>query len=190
MSRSTKFLLLLGPSGVGKSRIMRVLGEMDGRYAYISPYTNRRLRDGETDKVYVSDANMDRMTAAGEFLVVNELFGYRYATPRRDIFEALAAGNFPLLDWPVDRLGVMQEAFGGQLFAVYVEPPSLEVLAERLKSDGRDKNGGRLRSSTVELERYRLGEFDKLCDLKIESTEGHVEQIAATIHDAYLQSLS
>jgi guanylate kinase len=189
MPPTTKFLLLLGPSGVGKSRIIWVLREMDRRYVYISPFTNRRLRDGETDKVYVDDAKMDRMAAAGEFLIVNELFGYRYATPRRTILDALATGQFPLLDWPVDRLSVMQEAFEDKLFVVYVEPPSLEVLAERLKADGRDGDGGRFRAATDELEHYWAGESDGICDLKVTSVEGQVPQLAATIHDAYLRSL-
>lgn len=185
----TKFLLILGPSGVGKSRVMWALQEMDDRYTYISPFTNRLLRPNETDKVYIDDAGMKAMEAAHEFLVVNELFGYRYATPRCTIVDAFKAGNFPLLDWPIDRLNVMREAFGDQLFVVYLEPPSLDVLADRLKTDGRDGDGGRLRAATKELDRYWSGAFDTVCNLKIVSQEGQVEQIATTIHKAYLQSI-
>lgn len=186
----TKFLLILGPSGVGKSRVIWALQEMDDRYTYISPFTNRRLRSGETDKVYIDDAGMKAMEAANEFLVVNELFGYRYATPRCTIVDAFTAGNFPLLDWPIDRLEVMRENFGDQLFVVYLEPPSLEVLANRLEADGRDGDGGRLRAASEELDRYWSGAFDAVCDLKIVSQEGQVGQIATTIHDTYLQSIS
>lgn len=186
---TTKFLLLLGPSGVGKSRIIWALKELDRRYCYISPYTNRRLREGETDKVYVGDAEMDRMAAAGEFLVINEKFGYRYATPRSPILAAFADGRFPLLDWPVDRFGIMRDGFPNRLYAAYVRPPSLEVLADRLRADGRDPEGVRLREAATELERERSGEYASFCDLVVVNRDGAVAKVARTVHENYLRSL-
>jgi guanylate kinase len=184
----TKFLLLLGPSGVGKSTIIWALREMSDRYVYISPYTNRPLREGETDKVSISDADMDRMIAAGKLLVVNEKFNWRYATPRSTILDAFAAHNYPLLDWPVDRLGVMQEAFGDRLYVVYVAPPSIAELEARLANDNRDSGGTRLRAAEAELESYHAGEFSSFCDFEVVS-DGDVNQLAVQIHTAYLGSL-
>lgn len=188
MSR-TKFLLLLGPSGVGKSSIIWALRERDNRYVYISPYTNRPLREGETDKISISDADMDRMAAENEFLVVNEVFNWRYATPRGTILDAFAAHNYPLLDWPVDRLNIMREAFGDRLFVVYVAPPSLEELAARLGNDNRDVNGTRLRAAETELASYHAGEFAAFCDFEVVS-DGEIADLAASIHAAYIGSLS
>jgi guanylate kinase len=185
----TKFLLLLGPSGVGKSTIIWALREMDDRYVYISPYTNRPLREGEADKVNISDAEMDRIMAAGELLVVNEKFNWRYATPRGTILDAFAAHNYPLLDWPVDRLGIMQEAFGDRLCVVYVAPPSIAELEVRLGNDGRDSDGTRLRAAEAELESYYVGEFSPFCDLEVVS-DGDIKELAVKIHAAYLGSLS
>jgi guanylate kinase len=186
---ATKFLLLLGPSGTGKSCLMWALQRIDSRYVYISPCTNRSLREGEVDKVSISDATMDRMAAASEFLVINEKFGWRYATPRGSILDAFEAQQFPLLDWPVDRLDVMKEAFGNKLFTVYVAPPSIEVLESRLMADGRDSNGSRLQAAIAELESHQRGEFDSSCDLTVVSHEGQTEELARHIHAAYLQSI-
>jgi len=182
---TTKFLLLLGPSGVGKSHLMRALQELDSRYTYISPCTNRRLRDGETDKVHVSDSVMDRMAEAGEFLVINEKFGYRYATPRQPIGDAFAAHRFPLLDWPISRIDIMQQAFAGRLYVTYVLPPSLEVLAERLRSDARDPDGLRYREAVSEIERQQAGDYDALYDLAVVNHDNEAPAVAATIHTAY-----
>jgi guanylate kinase len=183
----TKFLLLLGPSGAGKSTIMWALQEMDNRYVYISPYTNRPLREGETDKIHISDAEMDHMTKAGEFLVINEKFNWRYATPRSTILDAFAAHNYPLLDWPVDRLDIMQEAFGDRLYVVYIAPPSITELGARLANDNRDSDGARLRAAMAELKSYHAGEFSSFYDLEVVS-DGKVEELAARIHTAYLGS--
>lgn len=76
----TKFLLLLGPSGTGKSTIIRELRQMDERFIYISPYITRPLRENETDKVHISDQEMDLRKENGEFLTINNLYGIRYAT--------------------------------------------------------------------------------------------------------------
>ncbi|HBD04983.1 TPA: hypothetical protein DCZ32_00830, partial [Candidatus Uhrbacteria bacterium] len=57
----SKLLLLLGPSGVGKSAIIDELSKLDSRFVYISPYMTRPLRQGERNKIAVSDEQMDEM---------------------------------------------------------------------------------------------------------------------------------
>jgi len=100
----SKFLLLLGPSGVGKSSIIEELLQLDSRFVYISPFMTRALREGEKNKISISGEEMDKMWNRGELLVINELYGIRYATPRLPIVQALAQGNFPVLDWPISRI--------------------------------------------------------------------------------------
>jgi guanylate kinase len=112
----SKFLLLLGPSGVGKSTIIEELCRIDKRFVYISPYTTRPLREGEKNKISISGEQMDEMWSRRELLVINKLYGIRYATPRLPIEEALASEGFPVLDWPVSRIEVMNQAFPNQLY--------------------------------------------------------------------------
>lgn len=90
--QQTKFLLLLGPSGVGKSTIIRDMQAMDSRFVYISPYITRSLRKGEQDKIQISNQEMDERAARGEFLVINSFYGIRYATPNDSIERALNTG--------------------------------------------------------------------------------------------------
>src|SRR3989344_3528094 len=175
----SKFLLLLGPSGVGKSAIIDELSKFDSKFVYISPYMTRPLREGERNKIATSNEQMDQMWQRGELLVVNELFGgIRYGTPKLPIMEALATGKFPVLDWPIDRLEVMTLAFKGQLFIVYVLPPSLDVLGQRLAKDGRDADGMRLASATKELQQFWSSGYLGAYDYEIVSEDDRVTQIA------------
>lgn len=186
----SRFLLLLGPSGVGKSTIMDELMKLDARFTYISPYTTRPLRSGEGNKVSVSREEMEVMESRGEFVVVNELFGgILYGTPRAPIEEALARNIFPMLDWPADRMHIMVEAFFGKLCVIYVAPPSLSVLRERLAIDGRDADGQRFASAQSELERLQSGEYAHLVDHVVVSEEGDVRRVVELIHAHYLSSL-
>ena len=183
----SKFLLLLGPSGVGKSSIIEELIRLDSRFVYISPFMTRPLREGEKNKISISGKEMDEMSERGEFLIINELYGVRYATPRLPIEQALAIGNFPILDWPINRVCVMTEAFPNQLYIVYVSPPSIEALQQRLARDDRDAEGHRLRSARKELEMLKSSRHSEIYDFEIVSEENQVSKVAQTIYASYLQ---
>lgn len=184
----SKFLLLLGPSGVGKSSIIEELCHIDDRFVYISPFMTRPLRDGEKNKISVSREQMEKIRTNGELLVVNELYGVQYATPRLPIEEALSSGKFPILDWPVSRIEVMVQAFPGLLYVTYVLPPSIEVLGKRLANDNRDIDGRRLQCAHEELEAYQSDKYFGIYDLEIMSEENQVEKIARVVYDSYLRS--
>lgn len=184
----SKFLLLLGSSGVGKSTIIDELCRLDSRFIYISPYMTRSLREGEKNKISISDERMDEMWSRGELLAINELYGIRYATPRLPIVEALASGNFPILDWPISKIGVMTQAFPEQLHIVYVSPPSIAVIRQRLIKDRRDTDGLRLQSAQEELEAYESSRYVGICDFEIISEENQIPKIAHAIYASYLKS--
>ena len=184
----SKFLLLLGPSGVGKSMIIKELIKLDERFIYISPYITRPLRDGEKDKISVSDLEIDDMQSRGELLVINPLYGVRYATPRTPIVKALSEGFFPVLDWPINRIQVMIEVFPKKLYPVYIAPPSIEVLAQRLAKDNRDLDGNRLESARKELEAFWLGKYKDFYNLSVVSENDDISNIASLIYVNYLKS--
>jgi guanylate kinase len=185
----TKFLLLLGPSGVGKTSIIQWLRQLDDRFVYISPYITRKLRKGETDKVSVSSKKLDKLVRDGKILVVNQLYDIRYATPREPIEQAFEAEKFPLLDWPVERLDVMEQHFPGRLFKVYIET-NPETLQQRLAADRRDPTQSRLTTGLAELGRLARGEYDPLIDYRIVNPTGEVDVVARTIYKQYLLAIS
>jgi len=184
----SKFLLLLGPSGAGKSTIIHELRDLDSRFIYISPYITRPLREGEKDKISITDEVMDTMDGKGEFLIINNLYDIRYATPRLPIIEAMEQKNFPILDWPISKMDIMTQAFPEDLLTVYIAPPTIEELRHRIKKDGRDTDGSRFRDAKAELKRYWAGEFDNYCDLKIVNQTGQTIEISQKIYSIYLKS--
>ncbi len=182
-----KFLLLLGPSGVGKSSIVALLRKLDDRFVYISPYITRKLRMGERDKVAVSNKKLDKLVRDKKILVVNELYGIRYATPREPIQRAFAEGKFPLLDWPIHRVDVMEQNFPERLFRIYVET-DITTLTRRLE-DGRDPDAKRLAAGIAELGQLYGGEFDRHIDYRVINTNGSADAVAHVIYKEYLRAI-
>ena len=93
-----------------------------------------------------------------------------------------------MLDWPIDQLEVMTQAFTDRLFVVYISPPSISVLRQRLAKDGRDKDGARLKSAMQELQRYWSSEYTGLYNMEVVSEDNEILKVAATIYASYLKS--
>ena len=185
----SKFLLLLGPSGVGKSTIIKELILIDRRFTYISPYVTRDLRPGEKDKISISNKAMDILWDNGDLLIINTLYDdIRYATPKTPILESLKENLFPVLDWPVSRINIMVQYFKDLLYVVYIAPSSLDVLKNRLEKDDRDTNGKRLESACTELQEYWSHKYDDIYDFSIVSEENQITSIANIIYSNYLLS--
>jgi guanylate kinase len=182
----SQFLLILGPSGVGKSTVINRLCAMDGRFAYIKPYITRPLRPGETNKAYVTDEQLDQLVSRGHILVVNDIFGYKYATPTEPILAALAKKQFPILDWLIDYLAPLEQALGDSLFRVYLVPPDGQTLRRHL-DDNRGDREKRFDSAQDELRRWRAGRFQSQIDFQIINTEGRLDQVAVEIYREFLK---
>lgn len=186
----TKFLLLYGPSGVGKTTCIEKLKSFDQRFVYISPYTTRKLRDHEIDKIHITSQELNALARNGELIAINYLYNACYATPRASVEDAFRAAKFPILDWPIQQASIMQAAFPNHIFGVYIEPPSVEVLQHRLMKDHRDREQTRLKSAITELQSLNRGEFDSVIDLRIVSRNERVDALASQIYVKYLESLS
>lgn len=185
----TKFLLLLGVSGVGKTTIIKELLKLDASFVYISPLVTRPIRNGETDKISVTEGQLQTALTAGKILVVNDIYGIRYGTPKGPIQDAFRACRFPLLDWPIKRLYVMEREFGDWLYRVYVEPPNITELKRRLGQDERDQGGIRLLAAIKELEQLQCGELDGKFDMLV-TADGDPAKIAKIIYAGFMFSLT
>lgn len=181
------FFILAGVSGVGKTTIIKELQKIDPRFTYVSPEVTRDLRDGEKDKLHVSREELERKKAEDKYLVVNELNGVAYATPKDTITQNFAENRFSVLDFPIDRTQVIADFVGKKVFVAYVAPPSLDALKERLSYDGRDPEGKRYNSAVNELQAYGEHLYDPKIDIHVVSEDGQSAEIAKRIYAAFME---
>jgi guanylate kinase len=140
--RRRGFLLVLSsPSGAGKTTITRLLLERDAALALSVSVTTRPPRPGEIDGRdyrFIDQARFDAMVAGGELLEHASVFGHSYGTPRRPIEEALGLGRDVVTD--IDWQGTQQlsQAMPDDLVKVFILPPSLAALRERLRARAQD----------------------------------------------------
>lgn len=156
-------LVLAAPSGAGKTTLSRrLLAEEPGLALSIS-VTTRAPRAGEREGEHYffrNQAEFDTMVAEGALLEWAQVFGRSYGTPRAPVAAALAAGRDLLfdIDWQGHRQ--LRAGMAGDVVGVYILPPSVEALAERLSGRGDDpaEIARRMREARAEMSHCR--EFD------------------------------
>jgi guanylate kinase len=137
-------LVLSSPSGAGKTTMSKRLLANDPQIGMSVSATTRPPRVGEIagqDYHFVSQDQFDHMVAMGQFLEWATVFGNRYGTPRGPVEEALAEGRDILFD--IDWQGTQQlrqSQAGGDLVSIFLLPPSLEELEQRLKTRAADSD--------------------------------------------------
>lgn len=158
-------VVVSGPSGVGKSTVVRAALELDPRIWLSVSATTRAPRPGEVDGreyFFVTDAEFDRLVATDGLLEWAQYAGNRYGTPRAAVEDRRAAGTPVLLEIEVQGARQVRAAVPEALL-VFLEPPSWEVLTARLTGRGTESAevvDRRLRAAREELS--AAGEFDRV----------------------------
>jgi len=139
--------IVSAPSGAGKTTLVERLVEQTPLIRMSRSYTSRPARTGETDGVdynFVTRERFEAMAAAGAFLEWAPLYGNLYGTCAADTDEQLNAGQDVVL--VIDVQGARKvRARGLQATTVFVMPPSMAVLEQRLR--------GRRKDSEAEIRR-------------------------------------
>jgi guanylate kinase len=185
-------VIISGPSGVGKDTILEALRRRprDPDYHYVVTCTTRAPRPGEVDGLsyrFVDDATFTAMRDAGELLEWAEVHGYWYGTPRADVRRGLAAGQDVILKIDVQGAQAVKAEVPDALL-IFLVPPSLEALFERLRSratETADELEVRQRNAAIEL--ARQGDYDHVVvneTGRVERTAERIEGIIAAVRAA------
>lgn len=133
--------MVVAPSGAGKSTLVNALLKGDAGITLSISFTTRPPRPGEQDGReyhFVSKEDFLRRRAEGEFLESAEVHGNYYGTSRLWIQEQMRNGHDVLLE--IDWQGAQQvhRQFGNAV-GIFILPPSLQALEDRLKKRGQDE---------------------------------------------------
>lgn len=152
-----KLIIISAPSGTGKSTVIgRLIDDPELLLAFSVSCTTRKPREGETDGVdyyFISEEQFRKHIDANELVEYQEVYpGRFYGTLKSEIDRINALGKNVVLDIDVQGGINVKKIFGDTALAIFLAPPSLEALRERLTKRGTD--------SQEEIER-RVGKADQ-----------------------------
>ncbi len=155
--------IVSAPSGAGKTSLVRALLAADPAVQLSISHTTRPMRPGEVDGRdyhFVSKETFEAMRAHGDFLESAEVHGNLYGTSRGWIEQRMAAGDDILLE--IDWQGALQvRRLMAEAIGIFVLPPSIDVLAQRLTGRATDSEAVIARRvSAARAEIGHVGEFD------------------------------
>jgi guanylate kinase len=182
-TRRGLLIVLSSPSGAGKSTISRMLLSADPEVTMSISATTRPIRPGEQqdrDYHFVSEAEFDRLIAAGEFVEWAPVFDYCYGTPKAPVKAALKAGRDILFD--IDWQGTQQlREARSDMVSVFILPPSMAELERRLARRAEDSAAEvRKRLAHVAGDVTHYAEYDYvLINSDLEESVARVRQILA-----------
>ena len=160
---SGNLYVIAAPSGGGKTTLVRALLEHEPGIRLSVSYTTRPPRPGEIDGVhyhFVDEPGFHARWEAGEFLEHAHVHGNWYATSATWLANEVAAGHDVLLE--IDWQGAPQvRRLIRSAVTIFILPPSLATLKERLEKRGQDSPAVIARRLEAAREEMRhCGEFD------------------------------
>ena len=178
----TLLFIVSAPSGTGKTTVVERLVRVTERLKLSRSYTSRAPRGDEADGVdynFVSRTAFERMITNGEFLEHADVFGNLYGTHAADTARCLENGDDVVL--VIDVQGARKvRATRLPHVAVFVLPPSYEVLENRLR--GRSKDSDEAIRKRLEVARDEVSAFEEYDYVVInDQLESCVERIRSIV---------
>jgi guanylate kinase len=137
---SGNLFIITAASGAGKTSLLEALLVQDAQIRRSVSHTTRAPRPGEVDGehyYFVKEAQFLEILSAGGFLESADVHGAKYGTSQSGVDTGLQAGYDVVLE--IDWQGAAQvRNIYPQAISIFILPPSVETLAERLNNRGQD----------------------------------------------------
>lgn len=181
-SQSGILFVVSSPSGGGKGTlIQRVLKRLPN-LSYSVSYTTRKPRAGESDGsqyFFVTREQFSQMIERNEFLEWANVHGHLYGTSREQVSRDVSSGRDIVLEVDVQGAASIRKLVDDAV-SVFILPPSLNVLRQRLVARGTDSTDElevRLRNAPQELKAYKTFDYAIIND----DADRAAEQLIAII---------
>ncbi len=182
-SRRGLLFVISAPSGTGKTTLVERLVQILPNLRMSRSYTSRAMRAGEREGVdyhFIARPDFEGMIAENAFVEWADVFGNFYGTAAADVEGMLAGGQDVVL--VIDVQGARQvRQRGTDHTAVFVMPPSFQVLERRLRGRSTDPEAAlqrRLETARAEVSSYREYDYVVVND-DLESTVVRLQEIIA-----------
>jgi len=182
--KSPLFIVLSGPSGIGKDAILARMKESDYPLEYITTVTTRPRRAEERDNVdyhFVSTESFQEMINGNELLEWANVYGNWYGVPKGAVKQALDKGQDTIVKVDIQGAATIKKILPQAVF-IFLMPASMEELALRLKQRQTESPSDlTLRTKTAEEEIKQLPLLDYIVVNKQDEIDLAVSEIKAII---------
>lgn len=163
--REGRLFVVSAPSGAGKTSLCRAVTDEMENVRHSTSYTTRNPRPGEIDGrdyYFVTVERFREMIRAGDFAEWAEVHSNLYGTSRRVLDSMRAEGIDVILDIDTQGAKQIKEKYDGRAVFIFIMPPSLEILEERLrnrKSDHENEIKKRMQRARDEIRDYTMYDY-------------------------------
>ena len=138
-----KIIILAAPSGAGKTSIKsRLLASMPNQLSFSISAATRKIRGGEkngVDYFFISEEEFKKKIDNNQFVEWEMVYpGSYYGTTVDELQRIWSENKTPILDIDVQGALHVKEIYGEKAMAIFIKPPSLAILQERLERRGTD----------------------------------------------------
>ena len=189
--------IVSAPSGAGKTTLCDKLQAEFKSLHYAITATTRPAREGEIDGksyYFMKPEEFERKLKEGEFFETAIVHGYRYGSPKTPAIKALQAGKDVLMNLDVQGAATLRDCVNKappgdplhrELIDIFVVPPSLEILKNRLVKRGKDTDdtiARRLKQAEEEISHWQEYKYAVVNDSLAEAYDNMRAIILAERH--------
>jgi len=141
-SKKNKMIVVSAPSGAGKTTIVKHLYQKFPQLGFSVSATSRKMREGENDGReyhFISPETFRKMIDEGKLFEWQEVYpGSFYGTPVSEVERIISNRQFPVFDLDVVGGLNIKKIYGDKTLAIFIRPPSFEILESRLRARATD----------------------------------------------------